>query len=147
MGAPRQRSTEAVKQHSQRSAVGTPARMCAPNEAGPETGRGPAYLTRSEPRGGGQAAGLVLAPARRGYISTSQRDRDKDSMFDLFQDTTTLKVDEGGVECKVAATAKAAITFSRHARHHDGGDGNCPTRHAPTPPSLRRARSIVHGRR
>ncbi len=51
-------------------------------------------------------------------------------MFDLFQDTTTLKVDECGVECKVAAKAEAEITISLHARHHDGGVALCHALHA-----------------
>ena len=51
-------------------------------------------------------------------------------MVDLFKDTTTLKVDERGVECKVAAKAEAEITISLHARHHDGGVALCHALHA-----------------
>jgi hypothetical protein len=42
-------------------------------------------------------------------------------MFDLFQDTTTLKV---------AVKAEAEITISLHARHHDGGVALCHALHA-----------------
>jgi hypothetical protein len=51
-------------------------------------------------------------------------------MVDLFKDTTTLKVDQDGVECKVSAKAETEVTISVHARNSAGEVALCHALHA-----------------